>query len=196
MIAYIEGTVLTRRKESLVVLASSIGYEVFVIRPSRFEKGAQVSFYTYQQFKEDGQALYGLDSEEQYELFSLLIGVKGLGCKTVMNMLGAMGTRDLIAAIEKADTAALKKLPGIGAKTAGQIILDLKGKIVVEESAPKTPKPALMPVQAEVNEALISLGYRQADIDALHLNELGGENPETASLLRLALKQLAGRKKF
>lgn len=196
MIAYIEGTVLTKRKESLVVLASSIGYEVSVIRPERFQRGSQVSFFTYQQFKEDGQALFGLDSEEQYDLFTLLIGVKGLGCKTVMNMLSAMDTQDIIQAIENADTAALKKLPGIGAKTAGQIILDLKGKIVVEESKPKEPKPVLMPVQAEVNEALISLGYRQADIDALHLNDLGDEQMDTATMLRLALKQLAGRKKF
>ncbi len=71
MIAYIEGTVLTKRKESLVVLASSIGYEVSVIRPERFQRGSQVSFFTYQQFKEDGQALFGLDSEEQYDLFTL-----------------------------------------------------------------------------------------------------------------------------
>ncbi len=123
----------------------------------------------------------------------IILDLKG---KIVVEESKPKEPKPVLMPVEQADTAALKKLPGIGAKTAGQIILDLKGKIVVEESKPKEPKPVLMPVQAEVNEALISLGYRQADIDALHLNDLGDEQMDTATMLRLALKQLAGRKKF
>lgn len=196
MIAYLEGTVLAVRKDRIVVKAGPIGYEVSVVRSKDWEPGTFVSLYCYQQFKEDGQFLYGFETEEQYELFALLIQVKGVGCKTVLNALGAMDCKTIIQAIEKADTATLKKLPGIGAKTAGQIILDLKGKIIVEETPAPKKKEIRNPVFGEVADALVSLGFKPAEIEALQITPQKLESMSVNELLHDCLKELGARKRL
>lgn len=198
MIAYLEGEILFIRKERVVIKAGPVGYEVYVINAAAYQNGQQAAFYCFQQFKEDGQFLYGFEQEEQYELFTLLIQVKGIGCKTVLNMLSAMDCQTIIRAIENADTATLKKLPGIGAKTAGQIILDLKGKIVLEESKAPGKKQAAPanPIWSEVADALLSLGYKQNEIDALGIAPELLASMKEDELLRYCLKQLAKNKRF
>ncbi|MGM9960296.1 MAG: Holliday junction branch migration protein RuvA [Allobaculum sp.] len=197
MIAYLEGKVLTVRKDRIVVVAGSIGFEVFVLGASKYQRNDEVELFIYQQFKEDGQFLFGFETEEEYELFTLLIQVKGLGCKSVLNMLGAMDCQSIIQAIENSDSATLKKLPGIGAKTAGQIILDLKGKIVIDtttgQDGKKKPKS---PVWAEVSDALLGLGYKQNEINGIELSadQLGSSSVN--DLLRYCLKILAKNKRF
>lgn len=196
MIAYLEGSVLSVRKDSIVLKVGSIGFEVFVTNPKGYEIGQEVVLYCFQQFKEDGQFLYGFDQEEQYALFTLLIQVKGVGCKTVLNALAAMDCQEIIQAIENADAATLKKLPGIGAKTAGQIILDLKGKVVVIESKKeeKKNKPT-NPVYLEVCDALLSLGFKQAEIDNLGLDPNSVKDQDPSMVLQGALRKLAAQKK-
>ncbi len=200
MIAYLEGSVLAVRKDSIVLKVGSlgIGFEVFVFNAPTYSLDESVALYCYQQFKEDGQFLYGFEQEEQYQLFALLIQVKGLGCKTVLNALSAMDCQDIIRAIENADAATLKKLPGIGAKTAGQIILDLKGKIVVSDSKKeKEEKKAkvINPVYVEVCDALLSLGFKQVEIDSLNLDPNALVNQDPSVVLQGALRQLAAQKR-
>ena len=198
MIAYLSGTVLTKRKDRIVLLVGQVGYDVYVNLPSKYQRNEQVELLTYHQFKEDGQYLYGFETEEEYELFTSLIQVKGLGCKSVLNMLGAMDCQTIIAAIEKEDTGTLKKLPGIGAKTAGQMILDLKGKIMVETKLPKQgqDKKADLPIWDEVTEALLALGYKQVEINAIELSADQLEQSTVNDLLRHCLKILAKNKRF
>lgn len=195
MIGYIEGSIKKVRKDHLIVLCRSIGFQVYVAAPQSYQEGSFVELYTYQHFREDGQTLYGFEHEEDYQLFTLLIQVKGLGCKTVLNMLAASDGASIIRAIERSDAAALKKLPGIGAKTAGQILLDLKGKVVLSESSEKKTESALSASVREVTDALLSLGYRQQEVDALDLISLEKEHSKTDDLLRFSLKELARRKK-
>ncbi len=200
MIAYLEGRVLALRKDSIVLKVNGlgIGFEVFVFHAPTYILDEEVSLYCYQQFKEDGQVLYGFQEEEQYQLFTLLIQVKGLGCKTVLNALSAMDCQDIIRAIENADAATLKKLPGIGAKSAGQIILDLKGKIVVSEpKKEKEEKKAKKtnPVYVEVYEALLSLGFKQMEIEGLNLDPNALIDQDPSLVLQSALRQLAAQKR-
>lgn len=198
MIAYLSGTVLTKRKDCIVLLVGQVGYDVYVNRPSKYQRNEQVELFTYHQFKEDGQYLYGFETEEEYELFTSLIQVKGLGCKSVLNMLGAMDCQTIITAIEKEDTGTLKKLPGIGAKTAGQMILDLKGKIMIETTLPNQSKGKTvdLPVWDEVSEALLTLGYKQAEINTIELSADQLEQGNVNDLLRHCLKILAKNKRF
>lgn len=199
MIAYLEGTVLALRRDRIILKAGPIGYEVFVTRPKSCEIGQFLSLYCYQQFKEDGQFLYGFETEEEYDLFTLLIQVKGVGCRTVLNALAAMDCQTIARAIEQADTATLKKLPGIGAKTAGQIILDLKGKIVlepVEAAQPAKKKEIRNPVFGEVADALISLGFRPAEIEALQITPEKLETMSVNALLHDCLRELGARKRM
>lgn len=195
MIGYLEGTVKRIRRDHLILLCGPVGYLVYVSAPSLYEEGQHLALYTHQQFKEDGQMLYGFEDEEVYQLFTLLIQVKGLGCKTVMSMLAHADGDTIIRAIENGDAAALKKLPGIGAKTAGQILLDLKGKIVLPESSSKKAEKTVSPEVGEVEEALLSLGYKQPEIDSINPSELAKEHPGVDALLRCCLKELARRKK-
>lgn len=197
MIAYLEGTVMKIRKDRILLKCGQIGFDVFVLRPLAMQIDQPLSLYTYQQFREDGQSLFGFEQEEQLELFTLLLGVKGLGCKSVMNALGAISTQEMIQAIERADTAALKKLPGIGAKTAGQIILDLKGKIVAPQPcAPKEEAPAASDSWQEVELALESLGYRAPQIAQARTALKDSMDLNVDQLLRLALREVSARRNF
>ena len=105
---------------------------------------------------ENDVGLYGFESSEEKNLFLKLITVKGLGPRTAMNMLARSSSARLISSIEQGDVSALKAMPGIGAKTASQIILDLKGKLVQADT--KLEKYE-QPVQ-EALEALKNLGYK------------------------------------
>ncbi len=198
MIASLKGTVLKIRSESLILDVHGIGFEVIVGKTDGFSEGSELFLYTYLQSREDGQVLFGFRDETEYDLFVQLIKIKGIGPKTAVNMLSAMSSSAMLQAIETGDLKALKSLPGIGAKTASQIILDLKGKIVVEE---KEPQPDLFnhsanPVWNETVQALDSLGYKPAQIQFLE-EEMSRKVGLTANeMLKMCLKKLAANAGF
>lgn len=195
MIAYLEGKVQLIRRDSIILNTGNIGYEVFVASPELCRQDEPKAFYTYQQFREDGQSLFGFESEEAYQIFTSLIGVRGIGCKSAMNILSSVSPAQLMEAVENSDTAFLKKLPGIGAKTAGQIILDLKGKIdPAMMQASSSPAAACSSSWQETAEALTSLGYKPADFSFLE-KEYGNTDTPVDQLLRTCLQQLAKRRK-
>ena len=128
--------------------------------------------FTYQHIREDENTLYGFLSAAEKDLFIKLISVKGLGPKTAMNMFSAMSMERILDAIETGDVALIKSLPGIGAKTASQIVLDLKGKLVQVSSTPKAS------VSAEVKDALDALkalGYKGNELTGVE--KLFAANP-------------------
>jgi Holliday junction DNA helicase RuvA len=192
MIAYIQGDVVWSDADSLIVLVHGLGYEVYTAKPEKYRLNEQVSLFTYQQFKEDGQMLYGFETREEYDLFVQLLKVKGIGCRSALNMLRAVDADSILDAIENEDAAALKKLPGIGQKTAGQIIFDLKGKIVRTGSA--SSKPA-NPAWQECKEGLLALGYTPKDVAGL-AQYFDEENMSVEVMLRTALQMLAKQKGF
>lgn len=196
MIAFVEGAIRIIRRESVVVDVGSVGWEIYVSRPESYALSQKVFFLTWQQFREESQTLYGFESEEEYELFCSLIGVKGIGCKTALNMLGAMEAGEIVRAIASEDVKTLKKLPGIGARTAGQIVLDLRGTIMAlepKDSASAFAAPVSGP-WAETRDALLSLGYKPADLGGLE-KEIGTRaDLGVDGMLRLCLQALAKRK--
>lgn len=196
MIAYLEGTILNIRKDRVILKCGPVGFEVFLLNTSQYQPDQALSVFTYQQFREDGQSLFGFEQQEQLELFTLLLGVKGLGCKSVMNAMSRISVQDLISAIERADAAALKKLPGIGARTAGQIILDLKGKLALPADQPKEEKPVPQGAWAEVELALESLGYKSAQIAQAKAALKDSMDLGVDQLLRLALREVSSRRNF
>src|SRR5699024_2557561 len=110
---------------------SGIGYEVICANPFDFQANLQkeLLIHTYQHVREDIQALYGFKDEDEKNLFVKLISVSGIGPKSAMTILGSIIVSEFIAAIEQEDEKYLTQFPGIGKKTARQIILDLKGKL-------------------------------------------------------------------
>lgn len=188
MIAFIKGMIYSIATDSLIIENNGIGYRVYVARPQSLRLNSETILYTYQHVREDAITLFGFETMEAYEVFMRLISVKGVGPKIALGMLGVCSPRQMIEAIETNDVKMLKSLPGIGAKTAQQIVLDLKGKLVEESTA----------VQAEENkelsdalEALKALGYRSAEINSVRKALAAEEGLSTDAYIRKALGILA-----
>lgn len=190
MIAFIQGQVHSFGLDWVIVLTHGVGYKIYFSHPEKLKLNTEILLYTYHYVREDEQSLYGFLNPEDYDLFLRLISVKGLGCKTANSIFGA-STRDrLVQAIEGSDVAYLRTMPGVGAKTASQIILDLKGKLISEH----TGKQVLSENVQDTLQALKSLGYKPNELVSLEkpLMELNGQTAD--ELLKVALKILNQRK--
>ena len=189
MIAFVNGIVKIIRNVRVVLDVHGVGYEVYLANALSQKMNEELFLYTYQHVREDAILLFGFIKEEDYEVFMRLINVKGIGPKTAQTMLSVCSGKEMIEAIENDDIKRLKSLPGIGAKTAGQIVLDLKGKFVSLETS---DSPVSNPVWTQVQDALLSLGYKTNQLTKIKKEfentELGEDE-----MLRQALILLAKR---
>ena len=136
MISYVRGEVLYCTDSAVVVDVGSVGMEVNVTSQtlSAMEMATgPVEFYTYLHVKEDALTLYGFNSRNELKLFKMLITVSGIGPKSALGILSQISASDLIAAIISEDSATIAKTPGVGAKSAGKIVLELKDKLTFED---------------------------------------------------------------
>lgn len=170
MIAFIKGKVISYNMDSVIIENHGIGYRIYMPNPSNLILNEETLIYTYQQFREDAQILFGFQKLEDHDLFVRLISVKGIGPKIAMNVLSAASSDTIISAIETGDATALKRLPGIGAKAASQIVLDLKGKLVEADKEEKAVNQNLQ----DAIEALKTLGYRNNEIHSI-MKELNSD---------------------
>lgn len=189
MIAFVNGIVKIIRNDRVVLDVHGVGYEVYLANALSQKMNEELFLYTYQHVREDAILLFGFIKEEDYEVFMRLINVKGIGPKTAQTMLSVCSGKEMIEAIENDDIKRLKSLPGIGAKTAGQIVLDLKGKFVSLETSDSSVSN---PVWTQVQDALLSLGYKTNQLTKIKKEfentELGEDE-----MLRQALILLAKR---
>ncbi|WP_346670502.1 Holliday junction branch migration protein RuvA [Faecalicoccus acidiformans] len=190
LIAFLQGIIRLIRTDSIVLDVQGVGYEVYINNPFSQKLGDELFVYTYQHVREDAILLYGFLKEKDYEVFMRLINVKGIGPRTALNLLGSCSGEQMIQAIEEDDIKRLKALPGIGAKTASQIVLDLKGKFVVESSQSSNLNN---PNWEECKEALLALGYRANQISAIQKELVSQEDLGVDEMLRKALGILAKR---
>lgn len=190
MIAFVSGKVKLIRKETIVIDVQGIGYEVYTGNTFQFSLNQEVFLYTYQHVREDAILLFGFIEEQDYDVFMRLINVKGIGPKTALNLLVACPAKEMVEAIENDDIKRLKALPGIGAKTASQIVLDLKGKFV---SMPSKEDAVSNPVWQECQEALIALGYKPVALNAIKKELSARKDLKADEMLRLALSMIAKR---
>jgi Holliday junction DNA helicase RuvA len=181
MIYFLRGVIHQVDNDSVVIDVNDVGYQVLVSHVSNYEVGQKVLLYTYNVVREDENYLIGFSDVEERNVFLSLIKVKGLGPKTVIGALSATTPQDVINAISSNNVAFLKKLPGLGAKAAGQIILDLKGELTGSKGNPKQYE--------EVYDALKSLGFKGAAIDRV-LATINEPNATTEDVLRIALSRL------
>lgn len=196
MITYIKGIIAFKSPTYVVVEAGGIGYHIHVSLNtfSKIEKLEQVKILTHFHVKEDAHTLYGFADEEERNLFVHLISVSGVGPSTAQLILSTMQPDELRAAIIGENEASLRKAKGIGSKTAKQIILDLKSKLV--KSGGETTiaaTPANNTMREEALSALLSLQINKIQAQKA-LNKVLQETPAVASveeLIRLALKQLS-----
>lgn len=184
MIARLQGIVIEKKFNSLILNVNGVGYQVFMNTDSLKLKD-EVYLYTHMQVKEDGHVLYGFLTEQDLVLFEQLISVKGIGCKTAIGFFQVYDASSITNAIENSDTTFLKKLPGVGVKAASQIILDLKGKVdfAVENVSNRPLFDAI--------DALKSLGYGGSELKKIEkrLSEFHYENSD--EYIKKALQMIA-----
>ena len=182
MIYSLRGIVNAIEEGSIAVeVNNGVAYEVLVSHPDDFTMGESVYIYTHEVIREDEEYLVGFKSKDEKLVFLSLIKVKGLGPKTVIQALSTTTPENVMNAIASNNVAYLKNLPGIGAKAAAQIILDLKGQLTGSKGNPK--------MYDEVYDALKGLGYKGAAIDRV-LATINEPNATSEEVLRLALQKL------
>lgn len=171
MYAYLKGELNGIYDDCIVVEVSGIGYEIHCSHPDRFITylDEMIKVYTYHHVREDAQILYGFEEEEEKELFKMLLNVSGIGPKSALNIVGHTTVGELAAAIEQENETYLTKFPGVGKKTARQMILDLKGKmgswLHIESKEKDIVKPQNETMFEEGFEALKALGYTTREIN-------------------------------
>lgn len=172
MYAYIKGTLTELNPTHVVVEASGVGYEIQTSNSYRFQKymDHEVVVHTSLIVREDAQLLYGFINQEEKDMFLSLINVTGIGPKSALAILASSSPNDVKIAIENENDAYLTKFPGIGKKTARQIVLDLKGKVQINDVDSSqilnmdTQDHANAPIIKEALLALEALGYSKREL--------------------------------
>ena len=199
MYEYIRGTVQEVTPSYLVLDNQGIGYHIFIANPFRLStlKNQEATVYIYQGVTQDSIRLYGFINKEEKELFLKLIGVSGIGPKSALAILAAEDHVGLVNAVENNDVKYLQKFPGVGKRTAAQIVLDLQGKL--SELSPEVieafgGEQAVAESQntelEEALEALKVLGYTQRDIKKVEPKLEAMEPVSADDYIREALKHL------
>ncbi|AGK55058.1 Holliday junction branch migration protein RuvA [Bacillus sp. 1NLA3E] len=200
MFEYIKGTIDFVGPEYIVIDNQGIGYQVITPNPFIFSKqlGTEVRIYTYHYVREDIMALYGFQARQEKTLFTKLLNVSGIGPKGALAILASGNPEQVIYAIESEDEAFLIKFPGVGKKTARQMILDLKGKLqsvvpeifpdLFTEDASSFDRHTLADWE-EASLALKALGYSEKEIRKIS-PELQKEKLTTDQYIKKALQKL------
>lgn len=203
MITFLNGVLHESLPTQIVVDVNGVGYHVF-IPLSSYDRlptlGSPVRVLTHHHVREDAQLLYGFMTEQERDLFRLLVNhVSGIGPKLALAVLSGMSVSAFKNAVINQDIASLSKIPGLGKKTAERIVLELRdrlGVVATWEAASSTHSSS--PEETAMNDAvlaLISLGYKQVEahkaIKHVFQSASGGNALVTEDLIRGALKILA-----
>lgn len=192
MISYLEGELILKRQDFIIVKSGGIGFKLFV----HFDAGVvgeKISLFTYLVVREDSLSLYGFKTYEELELFEILISVSGIGPKSGMGILSLADPYTIKTAIIQEEPGILTRVSGIGKKTADRVILELKHKFSVDDLETLSDS-----AQINVNEhhdaieALVGIGYGQNEV-----RKVLSEIPKEKSLeerIRLALRELGKNK--
>ena len=191
MFVYIEGKLVAKDVSEAVLDVHGIGYQL-IVSISTFERlpelGSTVKLLTQFIVREDAQTLYGFIHEDERYLFQQVLKVSGFGAKLAMSILSSMSPSEFAQLIESSDKAALIRLPGVGAKSADRLIVELKDKLHAVNSVQSGSLPA---TSHDAESALIGLGYKSAEVRRV-LSQVDASK-DIGSMIRQAL-QLLSRK--
>lgn len=199
MIGYIKGVLDAVYEDRIIVENNNIGFEIFVpgsVLETLPMVNNSIKIYTYMNVREDDISLYGFTTKDQLDMFKLLITVNGIGPKGGLGILTAMDVDSLRLAIMSDDAKLIAKSPGIGAKTASKLILELKDKIditsVFDSNTDKSANANLnisVP-KNEAIEALVALGYSASEATQAVVKVDITENMTVEQILKQSLKNM------
>ncbi|WP_288658132.1 Holliday junction branch migration protein RuvA [uncultured Limosilactobacillus sp.] len=193
MYEYLTGLVTSVTPQYVVLEVSGVGYQLFVANPYRFQEDPvkKVRIYVYQAVRDDAITLFGFVDRAEKQLFLQLINVSGIGPKSALAILANPDHQGLIDAIANDNVGYLTKFPGIGKKTASQIVLDLKDKVAGMTSntllTPAAPAETDNPALQDALDALTALGYKEREVKRIKKQLLKTDANTTQEYLSQAL---------
>lgn len=204
MLAYIKGELAIKARGYIVIDVGGLGYKVFMSELAMENVGKigdVIKVHTYYRVMEDDISIFGFNTAEELRLFELLISVSGVGAKTAITMLGTVEPSDFAIAIISNDINTLKKLPGIGAKTAQRIVLELKDKLKKEQQIEELSIASSKSVEiknaiqkdSKVEEAFTALqvlGYSSKEIEKA-METIDKQNMSLEEIIKAGLRELS-----
>lgn len=201
MIAYVKGEIAELTEDNVVIEVGGVGFNVKIsarVARSLPGIGQEAKLHTYTLVREDAFSLYGFLSRSELEIFKKCITVNGIGPKGALAILSVMDADDLRYAILSGDAKAISKAPGIGAKIAERLILELKDKVSYDDTLigmeiERGQAEAIPPAEGAVKEAveaLVALGYGQTESLRAVSRIADAESMDSGALLKAALKNL------
>ena len=191
MIHYLKGILEYKSPVFIIVDVGGVGYEIN-IPLSSFDplppEGKEIKINTYLHWRENGLTLYGFLTQEERDFFGLLISISKIGPKSALRIISKISSSEFKRAIKKGNLATLTHIPGIGAKTAQRLILELKEKVEEEEIV----EPGEETITRDTLSALVSLGYTRKEAEKAVKEALRatGEELDLAGLIREALRYI------
>lgn len=192
MIDYIKGTLGVKEIGFVALETHGVGYAIH-IPLSTYEAlpapGSETRLHIHFIVREDAHKLYGFYTAEERMLFRQLISISKIGPKVALSVLSGVSVNDLVLSVNNGDPSRLKKIPGVGAKTAERLVLELKGKLGIAHSAADTvflpkhsgTKPQMASIKDEVFAAMVALGYNDKQVvkalDRVAESGVGAEEP-------------------
>jgi Holliday junction DNA helicase RuvA len=193
MIDRVQGSVMARAPDHVVVDCNGVGYRLSVSAQTLEavpREGGRVELLSHLILRDDGINLYGFATESERELFLRLISVSGIGPKMALAALSGSSTSEMRSAIASGDAKRFQVVPGIGKKTAERVIVELR-EVFADEPVPEVVGAGPADARTLAREGLVSLGYDAGEADAMldSLGETDGEAPE--ELISAALRTAA-----
>jgi len=188
MLAYIQGTIITKKHDSvIIILTNGLGYKVYVTAKSLVDLmiGDEARLFLYHQVKEDGQSLFGFSDLETLDFFEMLLSVSGIGPKSALNILSATDADSLRQAIALGEPELLTKVSGIGKKMAEKIVVELKSKLKDFSFSGN-----ISATTSDEIDALVGLGYSLASVRQA-LDSVDKDLIDSGERVKEALKFLA-----
>jgi len=195
MIGYLRGTVSHTFVDHCFIDVQGVGYRVYIAGSTRqkLSVGKIATLFTHMHVREDAILLYGFYTQDEYDLFLILVSINGIGPKVAMGVLSGIDPNQFRTAISTKNIGILTKLPGIGKKTAERMILELKdkiGEIADEEVTDASVATASGDIIDEAIMALVSLGYNQNEIMPV-VKKIGTNAQSVEGLIKLALREFS-----
>ena len=207
MLAYVKGELVQKQIGYVVIDVGGLGYKIFMSEPSIEEIGNigdEVKVHTYYRVSEDDISLFGFNTQEELRMFELLISVSGIGAKTAIAMLACIEPSQFAIAVISNDIDTLKKIPGVGPKSAQRIVLELKDKMKKEQQIAELTNATLeqkskikkvIVADSKVQEAIDALqvlGYTKKDVEKA-LEQIDTAELKVEDIIKMALRELSAR---
>lgn len=205
MLAYIKGELVQKQIGYIVIDVGGLGYKVYMSENAIEEignVGEQIKVHTYYKVSEDDISIFGFKTQEELRLFELLISVSGIGAKTAIVMLGCIEPSQFAIAVISNDIETLRKIPGVGPKSAQRIVLELKDKLKKEQQISELTNATLEQKNnvkkfivadnkvQEATDALQVLGYTRKDIENI-LEKIDLKDLSVEEIIKKALRELS-----